>query len=450
MDGVTICIRCVQFVCRHRAQQLTSSQLDPSLNPTLHLTHLLRILGPSSLTLYKHVLGRRRILILTLPPVEAACVLCHVAADLCFEEQVDYTSPQPGSSRDDLPRRLKGKSREGISVLGMVTLNDLDRLVQEGQTGRGWIACTTDAIYLEKPSCYDLLINLTTLSPNKSTRPTFHVSKPILDASSSRGPTHRLSTIRFAWSDVRLWNEVDRLLQLDAENGGSHTCCAPPTTADAKSKLITTWTDAWRVYEDVCIMCAGLWMGSWRNNSVMSYSSANGSGNWGSVRLEGDDDLTMRTVGAGIEGGPSAQPKKSSAMSTKSVGSPPATPRSSRHGKGRQETTPSIPEIPLPEDTTCDRSDGQTLTTLALLQTFHAHTCFQLSQLEAFLPSQSSSSSSSEPVYLSPKDVLSFELGPWSSLDARYLEWLAEEYAGGKRVVVRRGWRDMLGVLFGY
>ncbi|KAF4587941.1 Lipid Metabolism-Associated Protein [Pleurotus pulmonarius] len=425
--------------------------LDPSLNPTLHLTHLLRILGPSSLTLYKHVLGRRRILILTLPPVEAACVLCRVAADLCFEEQVDYTSPQPGSSRDDLPRRLKGKSREGISVLGMVTLNDLDRLVQEGQTGRGWIACTTDAIYLEKPSCYDLLINLTTLSPNKSTRPTFHVSKPILDASSSRGPTHRLATIRFAWSDVRLWNEVDRLLQLDAENGGSHTCCAPPTPNDAKSKLITTWTDAWRVYEDVCIMCAGLWMGSWRNNSVMSYSSANGSGNWGSVRLEGDDDLTMRAVGAGIEGGPSAQPKRSSAMSAKSVGSPPATPRSSRHGKGRQE--PSTPSTPAPEEeeqAPCDRSDGQTLTTLALLQTFHAHTCFQLSQLEAFLPSQSASSSSSEPVYLSPKDVLSFELGPWSSLDARYLEWLAEEYAGGKRVVVRRGWRDMLGVLFGY
>jgi len=34
-------------------------------NPMLHLGHLLRVLGPSSLTLYKHVLGRRRILVYT-------------------------------------------------------------------------------------------------------------------------------------------------------------------------------------------------------------------------------------------------------------------------------------------------------------------------------------------------------------------------------------------------
>jgi hypothetical protein len=58
---------------------------------------------------------------------------------------------------------------------------------------------------MEKPSYYDLLIDLTTSTP-KATRPTFYSSKPILSshAGSSRGPTHRLSTIRFAWSDVKL------------------------------------------------------------------------------------------------------------------------------------------------------------------------------------------------------------------------------------------------------
>lgn len=153
---------------------------DDDNNPTLHLPHLLRILGPSSLTLYKHVIGRRRILIYTLPPVEPASILCQVAADMAFQLQLEH-------------------SKEGISVLGMVTLNDLDRLRAEGNTGRGWVACTTDAIFLEKPSCYDLLIDLTTSSPNNATRPTFYASRQ-----SASSPTPRLSVVRFSWSDIKL------------------------------------------------------------------------------------------------------------------------------------------------------------------------------------------------------------------------------------------------------
>lgn len=191
-------------------------------NPAVHLPHFLRILGPSSLTLYKHVVGRRRILIYTHPPVEAASVLCQVAADMCYELQVEYSTPSSGSSR------LRGK--EAISVLGMVTLNDLDRLQKEGDTGRGWVACalsfagcvsflipagTTDAIFLEKPACYDLLVDLTTLSPNRATRPTLYASRAVPPASGSsrpRGPTHRLSVVRFSWSDVKLVRRFVRFL----------------------------------------------------------------------------------------------------------------------------------------------------------------------------------------------------------------------------------------------
>jgi hypothetical protein len=39
----------------------------------LHLPHLLRVLGPSSLMLYKLVLGCRRILVYTQLPIEPAC-----------------------------------------------------------------------------------------------------------------------------------------------------------------------------------------------------------------------------------------------------------------------------------------------------------------------------------------------------------------------------------------
>ena len=34
------------------------------------------------------------------------------------------------------------------------------------------------------------------------------------------------------------------------------------------SAWCSTWTDVWRVYEDVCMMCASLWMGVWKNTST--------------------------------------------------------------------------------------------------------------------------------------------------------------------------------------
>ena len=33
-------------------------------------------------------------------------------------------------------------------------------------------------------------------------------------------------------------------------------------------------------------------------------------------------------------------------------------------------------------------------------------------------------------------------------LDARYLEWLVGEYAGPVKVVMKRGWRDLFGMIF--
>ncbi|KAF9261545.1 hypothetical protein L218DRAFT_930785 [Marasmius fiardii PR-910] len=195
----------------------------------------------------------------------------------------------------------------------MITLSDLNKLQAESQTGRGWIACTTDAIFLEKPAHYDLLLDLTTSTPDKSTCPTFYSSQPI-EPVPLRGATHRLSTIRFAWSNVKLWNKLDRILQLDPSHSHHNSCCTPMVPNEAlKSKYVSAWTDVWWVYEDVCLVCAGLWMGSWCGNSTSSYSTANGARNWGSIHLEGDDDLTfdgfseggqMRNLGQGIKGRP--------------------------------------------------------------------------------------------------------------------------------------------------
>ena len=122
--------------------------MSTQANPTLHLPHVLRVLGPSSLTLYKHVLGRRRILIYTQPPVEPACMLCQVAADICSEDQSALESLESTT----VPRRwLKGKHKEGINVLGVITLHDIGRLERESETRRGWIAC---AFYLMELSAF--------------------------------------------------------------------------------------------------------------------------------------------------------------------------------------------------------------------------------------------------------------------------------------------------------
>lgn len=184
-------------------------------NPTTHLPHLLRILGLSTITLYKHVLGRRRILIYTLPPVEASGILCQVAADMCYEDQVDY---EPGLDRHNPPAgldtggsrvdgsslRLKGRTRESIRVLGTVTLSDLDMLQSEDNCRRGWVACTTDAIYLEKHSLYDLVIDLTTSTPSKTSRPTLYLSQPTEWTEDGKGRRYKLSSVRFTWSDVKV------------------------------------------------------------------------------------------------------------------------------------------------------------------------------------------------------------------------------------------------------
>ena len=91
----------------------------------------------------------------------------------------------------------------------MVTLNDLSRLEAESATGRGWIACTTDALFMEKPQYYDLIIDLTTSTPSKASRPSLYLSKPKSTGSASKSSGKKkagwkLESVKYTFSDVRL------------------------------------------------------------------------------------------------------------------------------------------------------------------------------------------------------------------------------------------------------
>lgn len=201
---------------------------------------------------------------------------------------------------------------------------------------------------------------------------------------------------------------------------------------------------------------------------MQSYSTSNGAENWGSVRLEGDDDLTLntaaqsegqiRSLGAGIEGRPAPPSpststnkpmKRTSAMflGTGKISGSKKTPQSSLI-TDTDQTAESSDSFAMTTNDEYEQADGQLRTTLALLQTFHAHTSFQLSTLESFLPAPSDRPDGI--IYLSPREILAFELGPFSSVDERYLEWLVLEYGGGTSVVVKRGWKDMFGIILGY
>lgn len=441
---------------------------DPDrYNPTIHLPHLLRILGLSTITLYKHVLGRKRILIYTLPPVEPSGILCQVAADMCFEDQVDCglssdrrdppVGLDTGGSRvDGASLRLKGRARESIKVLGMVTLSDLDVLQAEDNRRRGWIACTTDAVYLEKPSLYDLVIDLTTSTPSKSSRPTLYLSRPTEWSEDGRRRNYKLSQVRFTWSDVKVWAELERLLARHATD--DHNCCEPHSKLTAESA--SSWSGMWRVYEDVCLICAGLWMGAWRDNSVESYSTVDGNmANWGQVRLEGDDDLSVggpyvRNRGMGIEGRP-AGPSVLNREDSGGAGSSKTAKRGSGMSAWSKFTNRDAGgQLGNDEDATLRKREQQILLTLALLQTFHAHTTNLLFRLSHYLPAALAPSSGTNlsTIYLSPKDLYAFDLGPLSNLDAQFIEWLGEEYGSkvGVRIVVRRGWKDLARLVLGF
>lgn len=445
---------------------------------------------------------------------------------------------------------------------------------------------TTDAIFHEKPQLYDLIIDLAppTSTPSaspyapppspssssppptsKAARPISYVSRPVAPPapasdtasaySSNLSNSYKLSAVRFTWSDVRLvstkfhfplefaayemlikcpqWQELDRLLALDSSYPHSHPHPHPqmPDCGDSSG-----WSDAWKLYEDVCLVCAGLWMGmgAWKDSPLHielegddeinvnlgantaaqdeSYEEVEGGGDAGGVA-----GPVVRELGNGIEGRP-VQASGSGIM----PGSLPEGPsvlgigmvKVGKGSKGMRRTSgmsifgrdkdrerragvaSGSAGSSGCEGPTMAKTDGQEmgrdqdreiLTTLALLQTFHANTAFLLSKLATFVPPGSRVASPSaslgrraskrgrhasgddgrlpgsdgrkkdrgtkkeNTIVLTPKDMSSFELGPLSGLDAKFVEWLGEEYAAdGTQVVVKKGWKEVLGFVFGF
>lgn len=307
-----------------------------------------------------------------------------------------------------------------------------------------------------------------------------------------------------------------------------------------------------KLYEDACILCAGVWFAS--SSSVLG-------GGEGTIRLEGEDELRTRTgagtygrnkgmsvesptfgterdgseelgrrrtgsgstyvapVAVGEDGMPMTTPagkSKSGRMARRqstgasSMWSLPlswtwtSTPRANANSKELYTDTSSWEDVsgPVFNDAEDDGEQYERLrarrevdVALAVLRAFQTHSVRLLAKLgdtlaphlklkplkadapqpantNAVNPRAGKNAKAKDPAVatltLTPKDLLALDLGPLSTMDARFVEWLADAYfvvpsdsgstsssratnEQGMKVVVRKPrWRDVVGVVFGF
>ncbi|KAG8871189.1 hypothetical protein FRB97_008921 [Tulasnella sp. 331] len=395
------------------------SELAGPSHPLLHLPHFMRVIGPSFLTMFKYVLARKRVLLYTNAPVQTAGLLAKVCVDIAFGV--------PGSggrspSRDD--RRPK--------ALGTVGLIDMDMLKAESAAGLGWIGCTTDALFLERPALYDLIVDLTAMNPPISASSIMPitstpVSRPTLYISySPSSSAAKLQQVRFTFSDIRVWNRIDQALR------GADTCDASHAH-ESEDQRERTWVDAfpWRfyTYEDMCVVCGSMWING-EDSSV------------GKVRLEGpdmgllestegDDDPVVKALPTSSKDYRRCVVRRQSAQSGRSVRSfnseAPASPAGFNECRSGQS-----PEARLP---------------LLLIKIFHSHADMWMDNLGSLIESKTSKPKN-EVMAISPLEMTRLQLSAFSEMDSRFVASLAKARLA-KQVAVRRGWKDLAAAAVG-
>ncbi|KAI8578282.1 hypothetical protein K450DRAFT_248079 [Umbelopsis ramanniana AG] len=135
------------------AKNMEYLQVEDS-HPAHAFPDFVRILGPNIFLLWKAAILKKRILILTSTPVEKACQFVYNTCLLA-------TLPRS----HELTLTLEGKSK--LQPLFCVGINDIDEMETiEG----GYVACTPDKIFQQKPHLFDILVTLPDQSDDESSQ----------------------------------------------------------------------------------------------------------------------------------------------------------------------------------------------------------------------------------------------------------------------------------------
>ncbi|KAF9918837.1 hypothetical protein BX616_005215 [Lobosporangium transversale] len=116
----------------------------PISHPSHHFLRLVHTMGPAIYTIWKAALTRKRILICTKTPIEPSCLFVY---NICLMATIP-----PGAISYS-----QTKFTERMQPLFCVGLHDIDNM-QNIQGG--YVACTTDKLFLFKPQLYDVLVDL--------------------------------------------------------------------------------------------------------------------------------------------------------------------------------------------------------------------------------------------------------------------------------------------------
>ncbi|KAJ1303744.1 hypothetical protein OPQ81_008168 [Rhizoctonia solani] len=550
-------------------------------HPLHHLPCLLHAFGPSIMTLFRFVLARRRVLIYTrvpvspsrsaslnslasrfsesdpirpsidqtaaeagaAPVVEPACVLARVAADICFGWRSD----------NDVPGLASGEA-QSIPVLGMVGLDAIEKLEEEGMKRSGWIACTTERIFLEKPYLYDLVVDLSPslLAHSPATKPTataddkpvLSVSVPSTASTPSLSNNFKLAPTRPTFSDLKIFADIEKALYSQPLCSHSHHTPPPPTnrsttsfgcacvgeheveegwvvwdrwgqgcsspthiqnrqpsiafsppssppprsssdapTADLNPGMLITgnrqscaaglnmgpcssglnghvqdssgldssarsmtgvksWIDPWRIYEEVCMFCAGVC--SWIGSGIGWTTGAR-------PRLEGPDEVLTQRHHHHHHPSVSAEERRTQrrahVLELMTIFHKYAAFLHARLG----DIVDSYDALPQGgRKTKSSAGSKSTLSSKSFKSAFSTKSLLP-KPTQSLLPKPEQ-----ETLVLTSRDMVALELSPLSASDAQFLEWLAECvlrscYKGRaeRKVVVKRTWRDMVVAVVG-
>ncbi|PKI85842.1 hypothetical protein MVES1_000657 [Malassezia vespertilionis] len=161
-------------------------------DPVTYLCAVNRFLGPLIVPLLKFLqLPRKRLLLYCPPPTERAAIIAYNLAELVRAAFL----------------HMDHKSRN-IRVRGLYTVLDLEGLLEEANTGNPaytWIAWTTDKLFLERTTLYDIILDVSPfVYPDAHCQ--FPAACPMAKFVSR--PENVARTLRWSTTDVTLFWEL--------------------------------------------------------------------------------------------------------------------------------------------------------------------------------------------------------------------------------------------------